>query len=51
VLQAALVLELLGKAATPREAALKAEDAIESGAGRVLLQKLAAFGKSLEHSA
>jgi anthranilate phosphoribosyltransferase len=51
VLQAALVLELLGKAATPREAALKAEDAIESGAGRVLLQKLAAFGKSLERSA
>jgi anthranilate phosphoribosyltransferase len=44
VLQAALVLELLGKAATPREAARMAEDAIESGAGRILLQKLTAFG-------
>jgi anthranilate phosphoribosyltransferase len=47
VLQAALVLELLGKAATPREAARMAEDAIESGAGKVLLEKLAAFGASL----
>jgi anthranilate phosphoribosyltransferase len=47
VLQAALVLELLGKAATPREAARKAEDAIESGAGRLLLEKLAEFGKRL----
>ena len=47
VLQAALVLELLGKAATPREAALMAEDAIETGAGRLLLQKLAAFGAAV----
>jgi anthranilate phosphoribosyltransferase len=47
VLQAALVLELLGKAATPREAARMAEDAIESGAGRILLQKLAAFGEAV----
>ena len=47
VLQAALVLELLGKAATPREAARKAEDAIESGAGKLLLEKLAAFGQSI----
>jgi anthranilate phosphoribosyltransferase len=47
VLQAALVLELLGKAATPREAAQKAEDAIESGAGRILLEKLTAFGEAL----
>jgi anthranilate phosphoribosyltransferase len=47
VLQAALVLELLGKAATPREAARKAEDAIDSGAGRLLLEKLAAFGREL----
>ena len=47
VLQAALVLELLGKAATPREAALMAEDAIEAGAGRVLLDKLEAFGQRL----
>lgn len=47
VLQAALVLELLGKASGPREAASKAEDAIESGAGKLLLEKIAAFGKSL----
>jgi anthranilate phosphoribosyltransferase len=47
VLQAALVLELLGKAATPREAARMAEDAIDSGAGKILLEKLAAFGASL----
>lgn len=46
VLQAALVLEMMGKAATPRDAARMAEDAIEAGAGRVLLQKLAAFGGS-----
>jgi anthranilate phosphoribosyltransferase len=51
VLQAALVLELLGKAATPREAARKAEDAIESGAGRILLEKLAVFGRSLKDTA
>jgi anthranilate phosphoribosyltransferase len=44
VLQAALVLEMLGKAATPRDAARMAGDAIEAGAGRVLLQKLATFG-------
>jgi len=50
VLQAALVLELLGKAATPREAARKAEDAIEAGAGRILLQRLAAFGETLGSS-
>jgi anthranilate phosphoribosyltransferase len=47
VLQAALVLELLGKAATPREAASKVEDAIESGAGRILLEKLTQFGQQL----
>ena len=47
VLQAALVLELLGKAVSPREAALKAEDAIEAGAGRILLDKLTAFGSAL----
>jgi anthranilate phosphoribosyltransferase len=45
VLQAALVLELLGKASSPREAAHMAENAIESGAGRILLAKLAAHGK------
>ncbi len=44
VLQAALVLELLGKATSPRAAARMAEDSIESGAGRLLLEKLAAFG-------
>jgi anthranilate phosphoribosyltransferase len=47
VLQAALVLELLGKAESPRAAARMAEDAIESGAGRILLDKLAEFGRSL----
>jgi anthranilate phosphoribosyltransferase len=45
VLQAALVLELLGRAQSPREAARMAEDAIEAGAGRVMLGKLAAFGR------
>ncbi|HKE94944.1 MAG TPA: anthranilate phosphoribosyltransferase, partial [Povalibacter sp.] len=40
VLQAALVLELLGKAESPRAAAHMAEDAIESGAARILLEKL-----------
>jgi len=47
VLQAALVLELLGKATGPREAARKAEDAIESGAGKLMLEKLRTFGQSL----
>lgn len=50
VLQAALVLELLGKAATPREAALMAEDAIEAGAGRILLEKLSTFGLAVARS-
>ena len=45
VLQAALVLELLGKAATPIDAARMAEDAIESGAARKMLESLAAFGR------
>jgi anthranilate phosphoribosyltransferase len=45
VLQAALVLELLEKAQSPREAARMAEDAIEAGAGKQLLEKLAAFGQ------
>jgi anthranilate phosphoribosyltransferase len=44
VLQAALVLELMGKCDSPKEGARMAEDAIESGAGRQLLEKLAAFG-------
>ncbi len=47
VLQAALVLELLGKADSARAAARMAEDAIESGAGRIVLEKLAAFGRSV----
>ncbi|MFL6549444.1 MAG: anthranilate phosphoribosyltransferase [Povalibacter sp.] len=47
VLQAALVLELLGKAESPRSAARMAEDAIESGAGRIVLEKLAEFGRSV----
>jgi anthranilate phosphoribosyltransferase len=44
VLQAALVLELLGKAATPIDAARMAENAIESGAAKQMLERLAAFG-------
>lgn len=46
VLQAALVLELLGRAQSPREAARMAEDAIDAGAGRIMLEKLAAYGQS-----
>lgn len=45
ILQAALVLELLGKAASAQDAARMAQDAIESGAGRRLLEKLTAFGQ------
>jgi anthranilate phosphoribosyltransferase len=44
VLQAALVLELMGKADSPRAAASMAADGIESGAGRLLLEKLVSFG-------
>jgi anthranilate phosphoribosyltransferase len=44
VLQAALVLELMGKASSAKAAASMAEDAIESGAGKIMLEKLAAFG-------
>jgi anthranilate phosphoribosyltransferase len=47
VLQAALVLELMGRAQSPREAARMAEDAIEAGAGRAMLEKLAAFGRAM----
>ena len=50
VLQAALVLELLGKAASPSEAARRAEDALDSGAGKQLLGKLADFGRNLAAS-
>ena len=45
ILQAALVLELLGKAASAQDAAHMARDAIESGAARRLLEKLTAFGQ------
>jgi anthranilate phosphoribosyltransferase len=44
VLQAALVLELLGIVSSPIDAARMAEDAIEAGAGRKMLERLAAFG-------
>jgi anthranilate phosphoribosyltransferase len=44
ILQAALVLELLDKVSSPIDAARMAEDAIESGAGRKMLERLAAFG-------
>jgi anthranilate phosphoribosyltransferase len=47
VLQAALVLELLGKTDSPADAVHMAEDAIQSGAGRLLLEKLTAFGQSM----
>lgn len=46
MLQAALVLELLGKAQSPREAARMAGEAIDSGAGKQVLDKLAAFGRT-----
>lgn len=45
VLQAALVLELMGKSSSARAAARMAEDAIESGAGKRMLEKIAAFGR------
>jgi anthranilate phosphoribosyltransferase len=45
VLQAALVLELMDKCTSPRAAAHMAEDAIESGAGRIMLERLAEFGR------
>jgi anthranilate phosphoribosyltransferase len=47
VLQAALVLELMDKCPSPRAAAHMAEDAIESGAGRILLERLAEFGRRM----
>lgn len=46
VLQAALVLELMGKAQSARAAARMAEDAIESGAGKILLDKIVAFAQA-----
>ena len=45
VLQAALVLELMGIAASAQEAASMAQDAIEAGAGRRILERIAAFGR------
>jgi anthranilate phosphoribosyltransferase len=44
VLQAALVLELFGKAQSPRDAALMAGEAIDSGAAKKVLEKIAIFG-------
>jgi anthranilate phosphoribosyltransferase len=46
VLQAALVAELMGETASPPAAAKLAADAIDRGAGALMLQKLAAFGAS-----
>lgn len=46
VLQSALVLEMLGRADSAREAAHMAQDAIEAGAGTTMLAKLRAFGES-----
>jgi anthranilate phosphoribosyltransferase len=45
VLQTALVLELMEKAGSPSEAARMAQDAIDSGAGGIMLDKLVAFGR------
>lgn len=45
VLQAALVLELMGKAQSAPEAARMAEHAIDSGAAHALLDRISAFGK------
>jgi anthranilate phosphoribosyltransferase len=45
VLQAALVLELFGKAQSPRQAAQMAGEAIDSGAGRIVLEKITAFSQ------
>jgi anthranilate phosphoribosyltransferase len=45
VLQAALVLELMGKAPSASAAARMAREAIDSGAGRALLEKLVRFGQ------
>jgi anthranilate phosphoribosyltransferase len=46
VLQAALVLELMGKTQSAKDAARMAGDAIESGAGKVLLDKIAAYAQA-----
>lgn len=46
VLQAALVLELMGKESSPAQAAKAAAAAIDQGAGAALLKKLTAFGAS-----
>ena len=51
VLQAALVLELTGKATTPWQAAEMAQHCLDCGSGRVLLAKLSAFGKQLQSRA
>jgi anthranilate phosphoribosyltransferase len=45
VLQAALVLELMGKTRSAKDAAQMADDAIEAGAGRKILERIAAFGR------
>jgi anthranilate phosphoribosyltransferase len=45
VLQAALVLELMDKTSSAKEAARMAQDAIEAGAGRQILERIAAFGR------
>ena len=47
VLQAALVLELMDKTSSAKEAARMAQDAIEAGAGRQILERIAAFGRGV----
>jgi anthranilate phosphoribosyltransferase len=46
VLQAALVLELMGKTSSSRQAAKMAHEAIDSGAGRRILERIAEFGRT-----
>lgn len=48
VLQAALVLELLGEAQSPRAAAAMAAEALDAGRGGAVLEKLRAFGSRAE---
>ncbi|HEY7638275.1 MAG TPA: anthranilate phosphoribosyltransferase [Steroidobacteraceae bacterium] len=46
VLQAALVLELMDKAPSPQAAAKMAQQAIDDGAGRRILERIAEFGRT-----
>jgi hypothetical protein len=41
------VLELMDKTSSAKEAARMAQDAIEAGAGRQILERIAAFGRGV----